>query len=105
MLHRGLANPDDSLAFFAHFDDKHFVVPPPTSADYQPSQDDNRAGFKVMLSDKEWAELNEQHLYEPQPVEYLELDVQADADAIDERLPCLLGKIFKYEEDYSSLQL
>ena len=57
-----------------------------------------------MISDEEWAELNEQHLYEPQPVEYLELDVQADADAI-ERLPCLLGKIFKYEEEDSSLQL
>ena len=66
-------------------------MPPPSSADYQPSQDDNRAGFKAMLSDKEWAGLNEQHLYDPQPVEYLELDVRADAAAI-ERLPCMLGK-------------
>ena len=48
-----------------------------------------------MLSDKEWAELDELHLSDPQPVEYLELDVRADAAAI-ERLPCMLGKIFKY---------
>lgn len=53
--HRGLAN----------FDDEHFDVPPPSSADYQHFQDDNRAGFKTMLNDKEWAELTEQHLSEP----------------------------------------
>ena len=44
--HRGLANPDDSLVFFAYFDDAHFDVPPPSAAEYQPSQDDNRARFQ-----------------------------------------------------------
>jgi len=102
--HRGLSNPDDSLAFFAYFDDEHFDVPPPSSAAYRRSQDDNRAGFKLMLSDEEWAELNELHLHDQQPVEYLELDVRADAEAI-ERLPCMLGKIFKYEADWSPLEL
>ena len=41
---------------------------------------------------------------DPQPVEYHEMDVRADADAI-ERLSTMLGKVFKYKEDYASLEL
>ena len=57
-----------------------------------------------MLDDKEWADLNAQYQSDPQPVEYHEMNVRADAAAI-ERLPCMLGKVFKYEEDWATLEL
>ena len=35
-----------------------------------------------MLSDEEWAALNDQHQSDPQPVAYRELDVRADSAAM-----------------------
>ena len=102
--HRGVDNPADSVAFFAYFDDEKFEVPPPTSSDYSAAQDDNRAGFKRMLDDDQWDELNEMYAEDPQSVTYVEFDAAADDGALD-RLPTILGRAFKYEEDYTTCEL
>ena len=102
--HRGVDNPADSVAFFAYFDDEKFEVPPPTSSHYSAAQDDNRAGFKRMLDDSQWAELNEMYAEDPQSVTCVELDARADDGALD-KLPTILGRAFKYEEDYTSCEL
>jgi hypothetical protein len=102
--HRGVDNPADSVAFFAYFDDEKFEVPPPTSSDYSAAQDDNRAGFKRMLDDDQWDELNEMYADDPQSVTYVEFDAAADDGALD-KLPTILGRAFKYEEDYTSCEL
>ena len=102
--HRGVDNPADSVAFFAYFDDEKFEVPPPSSSDYSAAQDDNRAGFKRMLDDNQWDELNEMYAGDPQSVTCVELDARADDGALD-KLPTILGRAFKYEEDYTSCEL
>ena len=102
--HRGVANPADSVALFAYFDDEHFDVPPPSDPRYSAAQDDNRAGFKVMLDDDQWDELNVMHDGDPEPVQTIQLDVREDAHAID-KLATILGKAFKYKEDYTSMEL
>ena len=102
--HRGLENPADSVAFFAYFDDEHFDLPPPSEPNWSAAQDENRAGFKLMLDDDQWDELNAMHQDDPQLVQFFEINVRADEHAI-ERLPCMLGKAFKYKEDYTSMEL
>ena len=102
--HRGVVNPADSVAFVAYFDDEHFEVPPPSHPDYSAAQDDNRAGFKRMLDDDQWDEEDEMYEGEPQSVPCVELDARADDCAFD-KLPSILGRAFKYEEDYTTLEL
>ena len=102
--HRGVQNPADSVAFFAYFDDEKFEVPPPSHPDYSAAQDDNRAGFKRMLQDGQWDEENEMYEADPQSVTCVELDARADDGALD-KLPSILGRAFKYEEDYTSHEL
>ena len=102
--HRGVGNPADSVAFFAYFDEEHYEVPSPTHPDYIAAQDDNRAGFKRMLDDDQWDELNEMYADDPQSVTYVEFDAAADDGALD-KLPTILGRAFKYEEDYTSCEL
>ena len=102
--HRGVQIPADSVAFFAYFDNEKFEVPPPSHPDYSAAQDDNRAGFKRMLDDDQWDELNEMYADDPQSVTYVEIDAAADDGALD-KLPTILGRAFKYEEDYTSCEL
>jgi hypothetical protein len=102
--HRGVQNPADSVAFFAYFDDEKFEVPPPSHPDYSAAQDNNRAGFKRMLQDGQWDEENEMYEADPQSVTCVELDARADDGALD-KLPSILGRAFKYEEDYTSHEL
>ena len=104
MWHRGVNNPAESVAFFAYFDDEHFEVPPPSHPDYSAAQDDNRAGFKRMLNDDQWDEENKLYEGGPQSVACIKLDARADNGAID-KLPSILGRAFKYEDNYTSLEL
>ena len=57
-----------------------------------------------MLDDSQWAELNEMYAEDPQSVTCVELDARADDGALD-KLPTILGRAFKYEEDYTSCEL
>jgi hypothetical protein len=102
--HRGVQTPADSVAFFAYFDDEKFEVPPPSHPDYSAAQDDNRAGFKSMLQDGQWDEENEMNEADPQSVTCVKLDARADDGALD-KLPSILDRAFKYEEDYTSHEL
>ena len=57
-----------------------------------------------MLDDDQWDELNVMHDGDPEPVQTIQLDVREDAHAID-KLATILGKAFKYKEDYTSMEL
>ena len=57
-----------------------------------------------MLDDDQWDELNTCHQRSPQTVQYVELNAHADKDATD-KLATILGRSFKYDDDWTSLEL